>query len=87
MSAELETLDQLLGGDLSLKVVRGFYPDDKAFVIAIHAMLRNGDVQLLSDGAEVPRWRWRELFESGPVTQELLQFKLTVTDQGASRVA
>jgi len=31
MTPELETLDQLLGGDLSLAIVRQLYSDDEAF--------------------------------------------------------
>ena len=87
MSRELETLDQLLGGGMPLQVVRKLYPDDKSFAVAIHALLRNGDVRLLSDGTEVPQWRWRELFEAGAVTEEMPRLRLDITDQGASRVA
>lgn len=82
MSREIETLDQLLCGDLPLQVIRGLYPDDKTFAVAIHALLRNGDVRLLSDGAEVPQWRWRDLFEAGAVTEEMPRLRLDITDQG-----
>jgi hypothetical protein len=82
MSLELETLDQISEGGLPLQVVRDFYPDDKTFTAAIHALLRNGDVRLLSEGAEVPRWRWRELFDEGCVTNEMPLLRLELTDQG-----
>lgn len=87
MSPELETLDQLLGGDLPLQLIRGLYPDDTAFSDGVLALLRTGDVQLLLDGAEVPRWRWRALFDAGDVDQELPRLSLTITDQGACRVS
>lgn len=87
MSPELETLDQLLGGDLPLQVIRGLYPDAKAFSGGVLALLRNGDVQLLLDGTEVPRWRWRALFEAGEVNQEMPRLRLTITDQGARRAS
>ncbi|MFM9862120.1 MAG: hypothetical protein ACKVRO_00815 [Micropepsaceae bacterium] len=84
MSRELDTLDQISEGGLPLQVVRRLYPDEKPFAVAIHALLRNGDVQLLSDGVEVPRWRWRELFEEeDEVTKELPRLRLQITDKGA----
>jgi hypothetical protein len=88
MSPELETLDQLLGGDLQLSVIRGLYPDDQTFAHSIHSLLRNGDVRLLSDdGADVPPWRWRDLFILGGVTGELLRLTLVLTEQGIRRVS
>ena len=87
MSAELETLDQLLGGDMPLQIIRGVYPDDKTFAIGIHALLRNGDVRLFFQGTEVPQWRWRALFEAGEVTFEIAKFKLALTSQGARRIS
>jgi hypothetical protein len=88
MSLELETLDQLLGGDLPLSVIRGLYPDDKSFVVAIHALLCCGDVRLFSvDGADVPAWRWRELFDAGGFKREMHRLRLDVTHQGAGRVS
>lgn len=83
MSPELETLDQLDGGDLPLAVIRGLYPDDAAFARGVHALLKEGKVQLLSDGTEVAEWRWRELFEAGEVVSELGRLKLALTEQGA----
>ena len=87
MSREIETLDQLLCGSLPLRVIRGLYPDHKTFAVAIHALLRNGDVRLISDGTEVPHWRWRELFEAGAVKKEMPRLRLEVTDRGASLFA
>ncbi len=44
MSAELETLDQLLGGVLSLAVIRNLYPDGDAFRRGVFGLLSSGDV-------------------------------------------
>ena len=87
MSLELETLDQLLGGDMPLAVIRGLYPDDKTFTVGIHALLRNGDVRLFCEGKEVPQWRWRELFQACGVTEEMPRLRLEITDQGADLVS
>ena len=85
MSPEIETLDQLICGCMTLQIIRRVYPDDNAFAVGIHGLLRNGDVRLLSEGAEVPQWRWRELFEDGG-WRELSRLELTLTEQGARRV-
>jgi hypothetical protein len=61
VSPELETLDQLLGGDLPLAVIRTVYPDDGGFVRGMAGLLAGGDIPLLADGVEVPSWRWREV--------------------------
>jgi len=87
LSAELETLDQLLGGTLPLKVIRDLYPDDASFARSVHALLRDGDVQLITEGAEVPQWQWRELFTEGRILSELPQFRVDLTEQGARRIA
>ena len=87
MSLERETLEQVFNSDMPLSVIRDFYPDDKTFAIAMHALLRNGDVRLVSDGVEVPRWRWRELFEAGGIKKELSRFRLEITEQGARLVS
>jgi len=87
MSAELETLDQLAGGDLRLSVILGLYPDDSAFTRGVLGLLSCGDVRLLTaDATEVPAWRWRELFAEGSVLKELDRYLLTITDQGVKKV-
>jgi hypothetical protein len=88
MSSELETLDQLLGGALSLEIILRVYPDANAFQRGVHGLLSNGDVRLLADdGVEVPSWRWRELFIEGGVTKELDQLKLDITEQGVRKIS
>jgi hypothetical protein len=88
MSAELETLDQLLGGELPLAVIRNLYPDVDAFTRGVLGLLSSGDVCLLMvDKTIVPRWRWRELFVDGAVMKELGGLNLRITAKGAHRIA
>jgi hypothetical protein len=55
MTPEIETLDQLLGGDLSLKIVRTLYPDANAFKRGVSGLVSCGDVRLLMiDQTAVP---------------------------------
>jgi hypothetical protein len=87
MTPELETLDQLLGGDLPLRVIRDLYPDADRFKRGVLGLLSCGDVRLLdTDKSEVPAWRWRELFAEGAVVSDLEWLKLSITTQGARRV-
>jgi hypothetical protein len=84
---ELETLDQLLGGELALSIIRALYADHASFARAVHALLLNRDVELLNgDGAVVPQWRWRELFVDGIIENEMPRLKLRITDRGSRRV-
>jgi len=88
MSPELETLDQLLSGDLSLTIVRTLYPDAEAFSIGLLGLLSNRDVRLYNlDGSEVPDWQWRELFRDESVLNRLATLKLKITQQGVDKVA
>jgi hypothetical protein len=88
MSAELETLDQLLGGDLSLTVIRNLYPDEEGFRQGVLGLLSSGDVRLfMSDQTPVPGWRWAELFVADNLMHELGNMKLSLTAQGTRRIA
>ncbi len=88
MSAELETLDQLLGGVLSLAVIRNLYPDGDAFRRGVFGLLSSGDVCLMMvDQTIVPSWRWRELFVDGTVMNDLGNLNLKITFKGARRIA
>jgi len=85
MSPELETLDQLLGGDLSLATVRTLFSSDARFSQALTHLLSVGDVTMLtSDGASVPNWKWRELLT--PVPHDLKDLKLRITDRGILKI-
>ena len=84
---ELETLDQLQGGDLPLTVIRSVYPSDERFKQGVFGLLSCGDVCLLeADLTSVPAWRWRELFVEGTVMNELENMRLSITAQGALRI-
>lgn len=88
MSPELETLDQLLTGQLSLSIIRKVYVDEDSFIRGVHGLLSAGDVRLLmNDGTEVPSWRWRELFIEGGAMKALDQLKLDITIQGVQRIS
>jgi hypothetical protein len=83
-SAELETLDQLLGGDLRLGMIAALFPSREEFSRGVMGLLSSGDVILEKN--EVPRWRWRELFCSDSVLPELEYLQLRITPQGARRI-
>ena len=85
MSPELETLDQLLGGDLTLAVIRGLFETDEGFVRAILAMLDAEEILLYADGIEAPRWRWREML-SARGQSGLAEPRVTITEAGVKRV-
>jgi hypothetical protein len=88
MSPELETLDQLLASDLTLTIVRKLYPDAESFKSGVLGLLSSGDVRILTmDQDEVPKWRWKELFVDDTVMKDLGFLRLTITAQGARRVA
>lgn len=87
-SSEMETLDQLLGGEKALSIIRQLYSSDESFTRGVLALLRNGDVRLLEPSrAEVAEWRWRSLFEEGEVLTALSSFALDVTPAGAAKVS
>lgn len=82
MSSELETLDQLLGGDLPLPVIRGLFADGVRFAHAITAMLDAGEVRLVkADGAEVPKWQWREVLNANAAST-----RVAITRAGVKRI-
>jgi hypothetical protein len=88
LTPELETLDQLLTGDLPLAIIRKIYPDDQAFMRGVFALLRCGDVRLLSrDKDDIPEWQWRELFDEGTALDRLDELSLHITERGAQRIS
>ena len=85
MSPELETLDQLQGGDLKLEIIAELYPSQEAFEQGVFGLLYCGDVLLKTvEGDEVPHWRWRELFVERGVREQLRNFKLGITQKGTT---
>ena len=87
MSPELETLDQLQGGDLSLELVAKLFPSFDDFRRGVQGMLSSGDVVLTAqDGSEVPKWQWQELFRNQRVPGSVTQLRLRLTRQGSQRI-
>lgn len=83
MSPELETLDQLLGGDLPLPVIRGLFDDQDRFARAITAMLEAGELRLVEAAeTDVPRWRWREVLNANAGST-----RVAITKAGVKRIA
>jgi|HubBroStandDraft_1064217.scaffolds.fasta_scaffold506631_2 hypothetical protein len=88
MSPELETLDQLLGGDLSLTIVWTLCSGADAFLNGLQGLLSNGDVCLYSiEGPDVPDRQWRELFRDGSVLYRLANLRLKITPQDLETIA
>jgi hypothetical protein len=87
MAPELETLDQLLGGDLPPAVIRGLFETDDRFARAIAAMLRDAEVRLRVDGVDVPRRRWREVLAAACTPSGPTGARLEITDAGVRRIA
>jgi hypothetical protein len=84
-SPELETLDQLLGGDMPLAVVRKLFPTADSFVRGVTGLLSGGDVRLVDcDGQELPRWRWREVLDETSAISTGV--RLGLTEQGARKI-
>lgn len=87
MSPELETLDQLQGGDLSLEVVAKLFPSFDDFRRGVQGLLSSGDVVLTGqDGSEVPKWQWQELFRQQADSGRMAQLCLRLTPQGGQRI-
>ncbi len=84
MSPELETLDQLLGGDLPLPVVLDLFPDAAHAARGLSGLLATGDVRLVTtDGAEVPGWRHGQVLAEPGV---LPGCRVSLTPAGARRI-
>lgn len=87
-SPELETLDQLLGGDMPVSVIARVFPSSESCREGLLGLLHEGDVILLNAHDEETRqWQWRELFSTSDWLQRLSTYRLRVTAQGAKKVA
>jgi hypothetical protein len=84
MSPELETLDQLLGGDeLPVSIIRNLFADNDQFIHSITMMLAAGEVRLLENGQQdVPQWRWRDALTTNSESTRLM-----ITETGTRRIA
>lgn len=88
MTPEIEVLDQLLGGDLSLAVIAGLFSDEDRCRRAIGAMVEAGDVCILdADGKAVPAWRYRDLDNAPDTWSKTTPYRLSITEAGAKRVS
>jgi hypothetical protein len=86
MSPELEMLDQLLGGELPLSVIRGLFDDSERFAQAVAAILHAGEVRLYVDGDEAPRWRWADVLSAPRDQTDLAGARLDITEAGVRRI-
>ena len=87
MSPELETLDQLLTGEMPLRIVRRFFADDGSFKTSIYRMVENEDIELRDEnGRQITKWQLRELM-SLPGTSAILQKRIAITENGVRRIA
>jgi hypothetical protein len=82
MSAELESLGQLLAGDTPLTTIRQLYSKHPGFEMGILGLLNGGDVRLFDVFREVPRWNWGSTLRTS--TDGCV---LSITPQGAMRVS
>lgn len=88
MSPELEALDQLLCGDLPLRVVASLFTDEAHARRAISAMLAAGELELLdASRAVLSPWQWRDLERQPGSWSADSPYRLAITDVGARRIA
>jgi hypothetical protein len=87
MAPELEVLDQVLGGDLSLDLIAGLFLEPARCRIAVDAMLRAGDVTLLdASGETLPTWTFRKLQHDPAIWVQGTPYRLSITEVGAGRI-
>jgi hypothetical protein len=87
LSPELETLDQLCGGDMGLAIIRRLFIDDERFYRASLLMLDEGVIRLIGpNGDDVISWQWREVLSSRRVLSTLEDYRLSITERGARRM-
>jgi len=87
MSAEMELLDQLEGGELPYLMMESHVFDgDRARALrSIEKMQEDGLIMLAIDGRQVERWRlsaWRRAPEDASAVASLKQAVLALTDRG-----
>jgi hypothetical protein len=84
MSPELEMIDQLLGGDLSLPVVRGFFPDDDRARRALANYVSKGVVLFITDKEGVlPKWKCEEMFRRLEPLEHHNEVRVSLTHKAA----
>lgn len=88
VSQELEVLDQLISGSLSLAIIADLFPDRDRCRRALGAMVKCGEVRIVDAAGEaLPQWRYREV-ESAPDTwSKGTPYRLEITDFGIKRIS
>ena len=87
MSPELETLDQLLGGDMSVSAIVAIYPSPDDCRSGLLGLLAAGDVRLLTpERLEAAEYEWRALFSQQDWIQALNDYRLSITQEGTSKI-
>jgi hypothetical protein len=89
MSPELEILDQPLGGDMPLSVIRQVcHQETDRRSHSIGMMLRDGVVELVDAGGEsVPSWRWGELLNEESIWERGSGYYFKLTKKGAEIIS
>ena len=83
MTPELEVLEQLSDGPLSLAVLRSLFQSQSRFHTAIVAMLADRQIVLRnSSGTTIPEWQWQAVMSAEPA--ELTTIQVAITDRGLS---
>ncbi len=86
MSPELETLDQLLTGDMQLLVIRKLFNDDAHFRTALMRMADAGDIELLDENDRpLPLWQSRIVLDAIDVSA-LQHHRVRITSAGVNRI-
>jgi hypothetical protein len=80
-ATELETLEQLQGGDLPLATIRSLYESQEHFFRAMTAMLHTGQLRLIESGTDVAQYRWQSVL-GNPDSQNSI-VRVAITEEGA----
>jgi hypothetical protein len=86
MSPELETLDQLVGGDLPATVIRDLFDNDEHFIQTMAAMLISGEIRLLEEKNEIPSSCWRQKLALACMNASRIGIEISTTDEGCHRI-
>jgi hypothetical protein len=84
-ATELETLEQLQGGDLPLATIRSLYDSQYHFFRAMTAMLHTGQLRLIESGTDVAQYRWQSVLRN-PDSQNSNVW-VAITDEGARHLS
>ncbi len=86
MSPELEVLDQLVGGEMSVAVLCRLFHGRDRFVQAVTCMVAAGEVRLTdSRSVDVPAWNWKHALQKC-LEDPADEYRLAITDAGCRRI-